>query len=54
MKSMIVLVLVGVILFGVSAGVSWLVVLPKMAANAEKETDSDDQPPLRPPRCGQH
>jgi hypothetical protein len=49
MKSMIVVGLVGVILFGISAGVSWLVVLPKLAATAEEKLSEEDQQPLDPP-----
>lgn len=44
MKNLIVIGLVGVILFGISAGVSWFVVLPRMAETEEIEPEGDDQP----------
>ncbi len=46
---MIVVGLVGVILFGVSAGVSWLVILPKLAATSEQDAAEENQLPLDPP-----
>jgi len=42
MRSLIVVGLVGVILFGVSAGISWFVVLPKIEAAAEEDAGSEE------------
>jgi vacuolar-type H+-ATPase subunit I/STV1 len=52
MKRLIVVGLVGVILFGVSAGISWYVVLPRLAETTEEEPEQDktlvDGPPAMP------